>query len=69
MIRKAAAIYRINPGSGSAVGSVEKDVDPVPDNRARIFFFLRGVLWELLSPGEWHREKKKYIYIKREMGG
>lgn len=38
MFSGAAAVYRINPGCASAVGSVEEDVDPVPDNRARIFW-------------------------------
>lgn len=33
---KGPPIYRTNTGSICAIGSVEKDVDPVPNNRAPI---------------------------------
>lgn len=54
MCRKAAAIYRTNPGSVSAVGSVEKDVDPVPHSRAQV---LGGFLWGVAVSWGKGREK------------
>lgn len=63
---KRAPIYRTNTGSICAIGSVEKDVDPVPNNRARILGVTAAVLQSgldvevaggggfgaLLAPGE-----------------
>lgn len=65
---EAAAIYRVNPGSVRARGSVEEDVDPVRDNGAD-FGGVCGNCW-VLGKGQGKgtgREKREGEGLEAEL--